>query len=298
MLSPSSSDQAFDEALARVRLRIAANQAAAEAKASSTPTQLFLPGFDIGAFPNHLNRSSLIAPIARGQRKFYRQAIMVTRRDCVLEYTGEQLDEGDGDVIMALIAFARPYPLGTSVHLNRKELLRKIKRGAIGSSQYQWLHRSLKRLREATLFLETKKLDGTIGYSIGKMTSFNIVQDLSYEDSAEAYCYTLDPRWELMFGNREYSLLDWEKRKSIRRGQDMAKTLQRLVSTSSNTIQRYSLDMLKSKMEYQGRMRDFRKALATSVEELERLQVVAKGKITTNTKGAEQLTLWLARTVV
>ena len=27
--------------------------------------QMFLPGFDIGAMPNHLNRSSFIAPIAK-----------------------------------------------------------------------------------------------------------------------------------------------------------------------------------------------------------------------------------------
>jgi hypothetical protein len=64
---------------------------------------LFLPGFDIGAFPNHLNRSSFVAPIARERRKFHRQATIVTRKDCVLEYTGEQLDEADGDLIMALI---------------------------------------------------------------------------------------------------------------------------------------------------------------------------------------------------
>lgn len=47
------------------------------ARASLAPLrrgqQLFLPGFDTGAFPNHLNRSSIIAPIAR----FVREAIEV-----------------------------------------------------------------------------------------------------------------------------------------------------------------------------------------------------------------------------
>jgi len=44
-----------------------AKEAAAQQKrkAAETPRRLFLPGFDIGVFPNHLNRSSLIAPIAR-----------------------------------------------------------------------------------------------------------------------------------------------------------------------------------------------------------------------------------------
>lgn len=74
-----------------------ANEAMAqiEKREAETPRQMFLPGFDIGVFPNHLNRFSFIAPIARGRRKFHRQAEMVSRRGCVLEYTGEQLDEAD-----------------------------------------------------------------------------------------------------------------------------------------------------------------------------------------------------------
>lgn len=262
-------------------------------KAAETPRQMFLPGFDIGAFPNHLNRSSFIAPIARGRRKFHRQAEMVTRRDCVLEYTGEQLDEADGDLIMALIAFAQPFPLGTPVPLNRKELLRKIKPGSIGSTQYDWLYRSMKRLREGVLFLEARMPDGSTRYTVGKMESFNVLKDLNYDGESETYTYILDPRWVVMFGNREYSLIDWDKRMQIGRGLDMAKTLQRLLATSANPVQRYALDGLKAQMEYSGRMRDFRDALTRAVRELERLEIIAKGCIEDSTKGKPQLAMWL-----
>ena len=264
---------------------------AAEQKAAETPQQLWLPGFDLGAFPNHLNRSSLIAPIARGRRKFHRQTVMVTRSDCVLEYTGEQLDEADGDLIMALIAFAQPYPLGTPVPLNRKELLRKIKPGRIGSTQYDWLHRSMKRLREATLFLEARKPDGSTRYTVGKMRSFDILKDVSYDDDNETYTYILDPRWVLLFSNQEYSLPDWEKRMLIGRGQEMAKTLQRLVATSSDAVQRYSMDWLKAKMEYTSPMRKFREALTAACKELERLEIITGHKIESSTKGKLQLVL-------
>jgi hypothetical protein len=104
---------------------------------------MFLPGFNVGGFPNHLNRSSFIAPIARGRRKLHQKAEMVTRRDCVLEYSGEQLDEADGDLIMALVAFAQPYAVGTSVPLNRAKLLRKLTRST-GKHDYEWLHRRIK----------------------------------------------------------------------------------------------------------------------------------------------------------
>lgn len=275
-----------------VKQKAAAVAIKAEQKAAETPRQLFLPGFDIGAFPNHLNRSSFIAPIARGRRKRHQQAEMVTRRDCVLEYTGEQLDEADGDLIMALIAFAQPYPLGTPVPLNRAELLRKLKRGT-GKSQYDWLYKSMKRLREGVLFLEARKPDGATRYSVGKMQSFNVLKDLDYDGDSETYTFILDPRWVVMFGNREYSLLDWDKRMQIGRGQDMAKTLQRLLATSADPVQRYALDWLKAKMEYASPMRKFREALAAACAELKRLEIITAHKIEDSTKGKPQLALWL-----
>lgn len=263
----------------------------AERKVAETPRQLFLPGFNIGAMPNHLNRSSLIAPIAKKLlRKFHKQMIMVTRKDCVLEYTGEQLDEADGDLIMGLIFFAQQ-SLGTPVPLNRKELLRKIKVGKIGNSQYKWLHTSMKRLREGTLFLEAKK-NGATRYSIGKLETFSILKDLSYDDKREIYTYILDPRWVIMFGNREYSLIDWDKRMQIRRGQDSAKTLQRLVATSSNKTQRYSLEYLKEMMQYSSSMNKFRDSLKAAAQELMRVKVIDDWAIGFSTKGKEQLTMW------
>ena len=282
----------LDELMQFAQERAARGREAAEQKAAETPRQLFLPGFDIGAFPNHLNRSSFIAPIARGRRKRHQQAEMVTRRDCVLEYTGEQLDEADGDLIMALIAFAQPFPVGASVPLNRAELLRKLERGT-GKQQYEWLHRRIKALTEATLFLEAKKPDGSTRYSIGKTVSFRIVAGFSYDDESETYSYSLDPRWVQMFGNREYSLIDWDKRMQIGRGQDMAKTLQRLLATSADPVQRYALDWLKAKMEYASPMRKFREALAAACAELKRLEIITAHKIEDSTKGKPQLALWL-----
>ncbi|MES2369675.1 MAG: hypothetical protein V4554_09345 [Pseudomonadota bacterium] len=113
-----------------VRQKADEAQANKEQRAATTSRQLFLPGFDIGAMPNHLNRSSLIAPIARGHRKFHRQTVMVSRRDCVLEYTGEQLDEADGEIIMALIFFARPYALSLGRYLH---LLEDMKSAGVNS---------------------------------------------------------------------------------------------------------------------------------------------------------------------
>ena len=74
----------------------------------------------------------------------------------------------------------------------------------------------------------------------------------------------------------------------------MAKALQRLIATSSDLVQRYSLERLKEKMQYQGRMRDFKKALVRACQELERLSIVTNSKVEMSTKGKQQLSLWMA----
>jgi len=286
--SPQAQLDGLDRLMKFTQQRVAEG----EKKRAETPKQMFLPGFDIGAFPNHLNRSSFIAPIARGRRKFHRQEAMVTRKDCVLEYTGEQLDEADGDIIMALIFFAQRQAIGEFVPLNRAALLRKLAR-ATGKQQYEWLHRRIKALTEATLFLEAKKPDGSTKYSIGKTVSFRIISGFCYDDETEIYSYALDPRWVQMFGNREFSLPDWDKRMQIGRGQDMAKSLQRLIATSSDKVQRYGLEYLRDRAQYTSPMRKFREALTAACQELERLEIITAYKIEDSTKGNPQLALWL-----
>ena len=253
---------------------------------AETPRQLFLPGFEIGTMPNHIIRSSLFAPIARGQRIFHRQTEIVSRKDCKIEYTGEQLDEADAEIVMVLMFLAQPYKLGSTVPLNRAELLRTMKRNT-GKKDYLWLHSRLKALREATLFLEAKNPDGSVRYRVGSTIPFNIIE-WYYDERIETYFFKLDPRWIEIFG-REYSHIDWYKRMQI--GRDMAKTLHGMVTTSSNPTQYYELNWLKEKMMYASPMRKFRLAILAAVDELIRLKIIAKGKIDVSTKGKSQLVL-------
>lgn len=277
-----------------IKRKAATVQASADKKAAETSVQMFLPGMAeiVRAMPNPVARSSLFAPIARGRRKFHNDMPLVTRIDAVMSYTGEQLDEADADLALQLIYEARPFPLGQPVTINRAALLRAIGR-ATGKTQYDWLHRRMKALTVATLFIEAHRADGSTKYRIGHTEAFHIVQSFRYDADAESYTFTLDPRWAVLFGNREYALLDWKKRLQIGRGQDMAKTLQRLLATSANPVQRYGLDWLKSKMQYGGRMRDFREALERAMHELERLEISTAWKLERSTKGKEQLTVWL-----
>ncbi len=245
-----------------------------------------LPRFDPGALPNHLNRSSLIAPIGRGRRTEYKREVLVSRIDCKVEYTGEQLDEADGDILMILLYLTQGKPIGQPIKMNRSKILKLLHRET-GLAQYKWLLRRIKSMTEATLFLETK------AYQIGATCSFRIISSFFYNHESGDYFFILDQDWAKMFSNKEFSRIDWEKRMSIGRQLNIAKAIQRLISTDSSKTQRYSIDYLKAKFVYTGRMSDFIDSLNRNVSELKRLSIVQAWEISQSSKGNQQLTLHL-----
>ena len=265
----------------------------AEQKAQQ-PKQMFLPGLDehMRAMPNHVARSSLFAPVARGRKAMHDGTVLVSRGDAVIRFKGKQLDEAQADVWMQAMYEASKQPLGESVIINRAAFLKSIGRSTQGEN-YKWLHRTMEDLAFAMLVIEIITKDGKPKLSIGKTRALHMIEGFDYDDEAETYELRIDPRWHGMYGNREFALIDWDKRREFGRNQDMAKTLQRLIPTSADSVQRYGLDWLKDKMEYGGRMRDFRDSLTRAVAELVRLEIVFKGRIEDSTRGTPQLVLWL-----
>lgn len=254
-----------------------------------TPQQLFLPGLEdfMRAMPNHIARSSLFAPVARGRKRIHKDVVLISRADAVIKFWGEQLDESQADVWMQAMYEASRRPLGEPVIIKRAEFLRSIGRQT-GNYEYKWLNRTMQTLTFAMLVIEVRTKDGKPKLSIGKNRALHMIEGFDFDDEAEAYTLRVDPRWRVMFGNREFALIDWEKRKRFGARQDMAKALQRLAATSDESIQRYALDWLKEKLEYTGRMRDFVDALGRAMRELERLEIIAGGRIESSTKGRTQ----------
>jgi len=293
-MAESKDTKAKRDPMEWIKKKAAEAMAAAEDKAAETPRQMFLPGMDefMRAMPNHIARSSLFAPVARGRKQMHDGTILQSRGDAEIRFRGKQLDEAQADVWMQAMKEAQRQPLGTPVVINRLAFLRAIGRTNTGPN-YKWLHRTMQDLSFAMLVIEVTKADGKPKLSIGKTRALHLITGFDYDDETEAYTLTIDPRWHIMYDNREFALIDWEKRLAFGRGQDMAKTLQRLVATSSAPVQRYALDWLRAKMEYSSPMRKFREALGAACAELERLQIISNHKIEDSTKGKVQLALWL-----
>lgn len=273
-----------------VAARVAEAQARFDARRESAEVeQMFLPGLDpeLRAMPNHVARSSIFAPIARGRKLYHNQTVLVSRSDATITYTGQQLNEGHADAWMQLVYEAMDAPLGQPVVIKRAAFLRAIGRGT-SKPDYEWLQLTMIAFTAATIVIETRKPDGARKYLVGDLKAFHMLADLNFDAESKTYTFTIDPRWKKLFGGREFALIDWEKRLEIAQGQDMAKALQRLAATSADLVQRHALDWLKEKLQYTSPVRKFRESLTDAMGELERVGVIAGGRIERSTKGREQ----------
>ena len=221
------------------------------------------------------------------KKKFHKRAILVSRIDALISYTGQQLDEAQADVWMKLIFEAKDAPLGDPVTIKRASFLRAIGRST-SERDYKSLTSTMLAFTAATVVIEARRPDGAQKYLVGDLRAFHMLSNFEYDASHETYLLTIDPRWKQLFDGREYALINWERRLQISQCQDMAKSLQRLVATSSDRVQRYALDWLKDKLQYASPMRKFKVSLLAALRELERVRVITGGRLALSTKGREQ----------
>lgn len=295
----SSTRLPFHQATNLLRLSAAmqrAQQKATEAlataaeKQASTPTPFMLPGINetARAIPNYIARSAIFAPVRRGWRTLHDDTVFLEGSNILLKGSGKQLSEDHADIWMHAMYLQTTALLGEAPVINRADFLRGMGRPT-GGSAYEWLHEGMKDLARFTLCIEARRRDGSVKYSYGRHPSTRVLAMLGgfdYHEPTGSYTLYADPRWAQIFGNREYALVDWAKRLQMRH--DLSKSLQRLIGTSADIQQKYSLDILKQRAQYTGRMRDFRTSLERSLTELESLKVIAEPRMETAKRGHEQ----------
>lgn len=252
--------------------------------------RIFLPGIseNIRAMPNYIARSSVFAPIARGHRKMHDDAVFLRNERVVIKGSGKQLCEDHADVWMHAMYLQMTCPSGQRPVVNRADFLRALGRNTSGAS-YQWLHNAMKDLARFTLSIEATRPNGILKYSFGNHPSSRVLAMLGgfdYDDELNEYTLYVDPRWTQIFGNREFTLIDWNTRLNMRYA--LSKSLQRLIGTSKDAEQRYSLQILKERSQYAGRMRDFKPALERAINELAELGLILSPRIETSRRGVEQ----------
>lgn len=254
--------------------------------------RMYLPGIGehTRAMPNCIARSSIFAPIARGNRTLHDDSTLLQNDRIVIKGSGKQLGEDHADIWMHAIYLQMTSPSGQQPVINRADFLRALGR-PIGGSQYDWLHSGMKDLARFTLSIEASRSNGALKYSFGHHPASRVLAMLGgfdYDDTLNEYRLYVDPRWATIFGNREFTLIDWKTRLCMRH--ELSKSLQRLIGTSKDAEQRYSLLLLKERAQYMGRMRDFKASLQRAINELAELGLIISPRIEMSRRGVEQAT--------
>lgn len=175
------------------------------------------------AAPNAVFRSALFPALNfKAGRPFLKAKKIASIEGVTVFFTGEQFDQSDLDVYLELLNFAREYPLGTEFEFSAYALLKALGRNT-GSTDYQWLHSVLVRLRS-----------GTVDMTDHKIRYFGGLIEGGFKDEiSKHYRITINPRFAILFGYGMWSSIDREQRRAL--GRDAtAKALHAYYSTHAN----------------------------------------------------------------
>lgn len=248
--------------------------------------QMFLPAVAefMRSMPNHLARSSLFAPVARGRKRELQGEPLASRADAQIKFWGPQLDEAQADVWMQAMYAASKVALGAEVVINRSQFLHSIGRDN-GKSQYEWLKRAMNGLHRSVVEITVRSPDGRVK----RMDSLSMISGFTLDEPTGTYILSIDRRWRALYGSDQFALIDWKKRLAFGAQQDMAKSLQRLIATSNEERQRYNLVWLQQRLASTASLPNFRRSLKKALAELERLEVIRDSALEKSTRDKEQV---------
>lgn len=238
------------------------------------------------AMPTAISRSALFAPIARGRRKRHIDAVIDSRKDVHLTYTGEQFDMSDADVFMQILEFAKRHPLGSRFSVRRAQVLDainrtyqstndagKVRKSVIGKNDYEWLDASMKRLKEGSLafsFPNTGKRKARGGV-------LNPLHEWLWDNETDSYSISISPEIHKLF--ESFSRIYLEKHLALPKADQLAKWMHLWVAgCAKGEVVKIGLDHLR---DYSGnkhrRMDHFATSIERAMQALETAEIVAPG---------------------
>ena len=164
MSDPKPIKGTFQETLARLQAKVAEIKEKKSEAIDPTPQtkpldeQTMLPAWpeDKRALPHSFIRSSLFGILKKGSRAYLKKAEITSVAGLDIKYTGEQLDQADQDVWLAVLEKMHDLPLGSFVEISSYELL-KVMGLSDGYANYEALDSSITRMVASAVRIETDK---------------------------------------------------------------------------------------------------------------------------------------------
>ena len=209
--------------------------------------------------PNICLRSALFGVVKLGQRKYWpvsNPASIAAQAGYRVLYSGEQLNQSDLDVWLAVKFLCMPHPLGAEVRFTAPELF-QILGWQDGKRSRESIQRSLRRLADG--YLEAK--DSKRGFG------GHLIDWWAWEENSFHFCVVLSPKMAPLFGNDCYTLVDINQRQQLRK--DLSRWLHSYWSSHDKVCSIKDTTLRELCGSEAGNIRHFRAELRCALQELE-----------------------------
>ena len=155
--------------------------------------------------PNSFLRSALFAAIQSKDRRDLKKADIFSQQGTTVTYTGQQLNQEDLTVWLALVDLMKKDPLGTECKFTAHEIL-KYMGLEIGGSGYERLNDAIVRMIACAVVIKT----GTKTY-MG-----SLIGGCDINEHTKVYRLDLNRHLVKLFGENDWTAINWEQRKQLR----------------------------------------------------------------------------------
>lgn len=230
--------------------------------------------------PNACFQSALFGMVVKGRRKYLNGQHIISFKGMSISYTGEQLNQGDLDVLIH------------AIHLTAKEKNNRRADGLVqfsirgfltgigrkpGKSGQQWLLSSIRRLSASNVEIRSEGQAIAGDYSI---YGGSLINDYFYDPKEQKYYLRINSCLGSLF-DRGWTQLCWEQRMQLTG--DLTRWLHGLYSsTKTYPIKVRNLRILCGSS--CGRLRKFREQLKKSFNELVRIGSIESWEIDSEDK--------------
>jgi len=155
--------------------------------------------------PNSLIRCALFAAIQGKDRLDLKRAEIFSQEGITVTYTGEQLNQEDLTVWLALVDLMKKDSLGTECRFTAHEILKYMSLST-GGTQYEQLEMAVCRMTACLVRIETEK------YIYGK----SLIEGFVIDKDTNEYRVKLSRHLIKLFGENDWTAINWEQRKQLK----------------------------------------------------------------------------------
>ena len=168
---------------------------------------IYLPTWreDRRGSPNSFLRSALFAAIQSKDRLDLKKAEIFSQEGITVTYTGEQLNQEDMTVWLALVDLMKKDPLGTECKFTAHEILKHMGL-EIGGSGYERLNDAIVRMIACAVVIETST----------QTYMGSVIHGCVIDKRTKLYKLNLNRHLIKLFGDNDWTAINWEQRKLLR----------------------------------------------------------------------------------